>query len=79
MMTILYREGAVSFNRLKKIIEGSDGAVYAHLQKLEVASYIVQKKEIVGNKAQTVYSLSKEGKKQFRYYIKFLEQVVSEI
>jgi len=79
MMTIMYREGSVSFNRLKKLIDGSDGAIYTHLQKLEASQYITQKKELIANKAQTSYSLSKEGKKQFRHYLRFLENMVNQI
>ncbi len=76
MMTILYKEDSVSFNRLKKIMGGSDGAVFTHLQKLSEAGYINQKKEIVGDKAQTVYKLTKAGKKLFHNYMKFLEDTV---
>lgn len=78
MITILYREGTVSFNRLKKLIDGSDGAIYTHLKKLEEALYIKQKKEFVGNKPQTTYSLTAAGKKIFIQYISFLENIIHE-
>ncbi len=78
MMTILYREKRVSFNRFKKVIGGTDGAIYTHLQKLQDASYIDMKKEIVENKAQTVYNLTREGSKIFKDYLKFLENVVKD-
>lgn len=76
MMTVLYREKNVSFNRFKNIIGGSDGAVFSHLLKLEEAGYIDSKKEIIGDKAQTVYSLTKSGKKLFQSYMKFLEDTI---
>lgn len=76
MMTILYREKKVSFNRFRKLIGASDGAVYTHLQKLEDAKYIDQKKEIVGNKMQTVYFLTKTGMYVFKEYLVFLESVI---
>jgi len=78
MMTIIYREGEASFKRLKKVIGGSDGAIYTHLQKLLDTGYISQKKDIVGSKAQTSYSLTAEGKKMFVKYIKFMEKVIKE-
>ena len=77
IMTLLYREDMVSFNRLKKIIGASDGAVYTHLQKLQESDYISVKKDFIGNKAQTFYSLSKKGKALFQKYIKFLEGIIS--
>ena len=76
-MTIIYKEELVSFNRLKKIIGGTDGAIYTHLQKLQEAKYIAPKKNITGSKMQTFYYLTKQGKKQFLDYLNFLEEVVS--
>lgn len=77
MMTILYKEKNVSFNRFKKIIGASDGAIYTHLQKLQDAKYIDVKKKIIDDKAQTIYSLTANGKKIFKDYLKFLESIVS--
>jgi len=76
MMTILYKEESVSFNRLKKVIGGSDGATYTHLKKLEEAGYIDQKKEIIGSKVQTFYSLTGNGRELFQKYIRFLESMI---
>ena len=73
MMTVLYREGSVSFNRFKKIIGGTDGAVYAHAQKLLGAGYVSGNKEIAGNAVQTVYVLTQSGKQRFAEYLEFLE------
>jgi DNA-binding PadR family transcriptional regulator len=78
MMTILYREIRVSFNRFKKIIGATDGSIYTHLQKLQDAGYISQKKELTGNTVQTVYFLTRRGKELFQRYLRFLEEVVSE-
>ena len=77
MMTVLYQEKVVSFNRFKKVIGGTDGSIYTHLQKLIDAEYISQKKELVGDKAHTIYSLTRKGKKSFQDYLKFLETVIS--
>lgn len=78
IITILYREESVSFNRLKKILGVTDGAIYTHLQKLEEAKYIDLKKEIFGDRAQTVYKLTKGGKKLFQSYMKFLEGMIKQ-
>ena len=76
MMTVLYREGTVSFNRFKKIMGGTDGAVYSHAQKLLEAGYVSGKKEIAGNAVQTVYSLTQSGKQLFAEYLQFLENML---
>ena len=78
MITILYREANVSFNRFKKIIGASDGAIYTHLQKLQDAGYIGQKKEIVGDKMQTAYFLTASGRELFREYLDFLQTVIKD-
>lgn len=78
IVTVLYREKMVSFNRIKNIIGGSDGAVYTHLQKLQDSGYIETKKQITGKKAETFYSLSTEGKKIFQKYISFMEKMLLE-
>lgn len=78
IVTVLYREKLVSFNRIKNIIGGSDGAIYTHLQKLQDSGYIETKKQITGKKAETFYSLSSEGKKIFQKYISFMEKMLLE-
>ncbi|MQY76981.1 MAG: ArsR family transcriptional regulator [Spirochaeta sp.] len=78
MMTVLYQEGVVSYNLLKKVIGGSDGAVYSHVQKLLEAGYVTGKKEIAGNSVQTVYSLTESGKRLFTEYLQFLENILTE-
>ena len=77
ILTLIYKEELISFNRLKKLIGGTDGAIYTHLQKLQDAKYIAQKKNITGSKLQTFYYLTKQGKKLFRMYLEFLEDIVS--
>lgn len=76
IITILYKEGVASFNRIKTLIGGSDGAVFSHLGKLQESGYLVQKKEIAGNRAQTTYTLTKTGKKEFTRYLQFMSDLL---
>ena len=78
MITLLYKETYVSYNRFKKIISGTDGSIYAHLKKLIDAEYIQKKKELIGDSAHTIYSLTRKGEKAFMEYILFLENVIKE-
>lgn len=78
MMTVLYQEGVVSYNRFKKVIGGTDGAVYSHVRKLLEAGYVTGKKEIVRNSVQTVYTLTKSGKQLFADYLRFLENILTD-
>jgi len=76
LMTLLYREGEVSFNRFKAVLETSDGAMYGHLEKLIGANYISKRKMIIGTSLQTIYTLTDQGKKLFEDYLNFLSDVV---
>ena len=42
----------------------------------ETPGWYFRKKEIANNAAQTVYSITKEGKKIFKMYLEFLESIV---
>ena len=78
MMTILYQEGVVSYNRFKKIIGGTDGAIYSHVRKLLEAGYVTGQKEIADNSVQTVYTMTESGKQLFAEYLQFLENMLTE-
>jgi DNA-binding MarR family transcriptional regulator len=78
IMTVLYREDMVSFNQLKKIIGGSDGSIYTHMEKLIKAGYVEKRKELAGSSVQTVYKIMKEGRILFRDYLSFLEKMLHE-
>ena len=77
MVTIIFQKEKVSFNYLKKRIGGTDGSIYTHLEKLIKAGYVEKHKEIVGTGVQTIYQLTKNGKRHFKEYIDFLESVLA--
>lgn len=77
-MTILYREETVSFNQLKKLIGGTDGSIYTHMEKLIKAGYVEKRKELAGSSVQTVYKILREGKTLFKEYLVFLEKMLQE-
>ena len=76
MLTLLNQEGAASFNRFKQILGTSDGSVYTHLKKLVDAGYVKQRKQIATGKVETIYSLSAAGRKLFRRYLQFMEEIL---
>jgi DNA-binding PadR family transcriptional regulator len=76
MITLLHQEGWVSFNRFRKMLGGTDGSIYSHLKKLLNAGYIKQKRQIAGEKAQTIYALTSAGNKLFKDYLAFLEKLL---
>ena len=79
IMTVLYRESTASFKHLKSLIDVTDGALYAHLQKLINARYIRQKKLVKNESAQTFYFLTDSGRRVYRDYLRFLEELLTSI
>lgn len=76
ILTLLYREGRLSFNALKEALGGTDGAVYSHLEKLKQAGYVTRDKELIDGSVSSQYELTAVGRKEFKDYISFLEQML---
>ena len=55
MMTLLFREDSVSFNRLKALIGGSDGAIYAQTPTGGVETYTQDYPRQLGVEVQFKY------------------------
>jgi len=75
MMTVLYREDQVSFNRMKKLFDLSDGSAYSHLKKLVESDYVAAQRRLSGDRAETWYSMTASGRRLFRSYLDFLESI----
>jgi len=78
ILTLLYREGRLSFNALKDALGGTDGAVYTHLEKLKQAGYLTRDKELIDGNVSSQYALTAFGRDEFKAYIEFLERVLGE-
>jgi len=76
ILTLLYREGRLSFNALKEALGGTDGAVYTHLEKLKQAGYLTRDKEVIDGNVSSQYSLTDFGRTEFQAYIGFLEDLL---
>ncbi|MBI2426212.1 MAG: transcriptional regulator [Candidatus Hydrogenedentes bacterium] len=59
---LLARADALSFSRLKELLEESDGNLGAQLRKLEEGGYITVKKEFVNRKPVSWYALQESGR-----------------
>lgn len=79
LMTLLFREEMMSFQGLKTRLNLSDGALYAHLEKLVDAGYLAKRKEIAGLSVRTVYSLTEHGRNEFLEYLDFLQARIGEV
>ncbi len=76
IMSILMVNEDADFNRLKELLDVTDGNLASHLKALEKEEYILVQKQFIGRKPNTRYSATKQGKAAFRKHIEALEKLI---
>ena len=76
IMSVLVVNDQVDFNRLKALLNVTDGNLASHLKALEKEKYILMSKEFIGRKPNTKYRVSSSGKKAFEAHINALENLI---
>ena len=66
----------VEFSSLKEMLDITDGNLASHISALEKIEYLEVKKQFVGKKPNTTYSVTKLGKKAFNEHLDALEQLI---
>lgn len=74
---LLSSHDRLSFARLKELTAETDGSLGAHLRKLEDAGYARVKKEFVGRKPTSWYSLSPAGMGALAVHLQALTELLS--
>lgn len=77
IMSILMVNEYVDFNRLKELLEVTDGNLASHTKTLENAAYIKIEKSFIGRKPNTKYSVTKSGRIAFKKHIEALENLLN--
>lgn len=78
-MTALCTDGELDFTTLKKRLKVTDGSLGVHLQKLEEKKYITSKKEFIGRRPKTTYTLTSIGRKALIKYFDSMQQLIDSI
>jgi DNA-binding MarR family transcriptional regulator len=76
IMSVLAINDGLDFNRLKEILEVTDGNLASHMKALEQAEYVNVNKTFVGKKPNTTYTISTLGKNAFEQHLKALEALI---
>jgi predicted transcriptional regulator len=76
IMSVLMVNDSVDFNRMKELLQATDGNIASHVTALEKEGYIHVKKEFVGKKPLTTYSATKVGIKAFEDHLNALEEII---
>lgn len=75
---LLSRSDALSFVRLRGLVQETDGNLGAHLRKLEESGYIAARKEFVDRKPVTWYSLRAHGRKALLAHLDALAGLIAQ-
>lgn len=76
VITALQVEGPLDFTTLVKRFDVADGAMGVHLRKLEEAGYIACKRQFVGRRPKSTYSITAAGRRALRQYLDTMQQVI---
>lgn len=75
-MSILVVNENADFNRLKELLDVTDGNLASHIKALEKAEYVLVEKSFIGRKPNTTYTATNQGKEAFRKHIDALEKLI---
>ncbi|MES2285417.1 MAG: transcriptional regulator [Bacteroidota bacterium] len=76
IMSILMVNDWVEFSSMKEMLDITDGNLASHISALEKIEYLEVKKQFVGKKPNTTYSVTQLGKKAFNEHLDALEQLI---
>jgi DNA-binding MarR family transcriptional regulator len=76
IMSILMVNESVDFLNLKEMLQVTDGNIASHVTALEKLQYIEIKKQFIGKKPNTSYSVTNAGRKAFTEHLDALEKLI---
>ncbi len=76
IMSILMVNESVDFLNLKEMLQVTDGNIASHVTALEKLQYIEIKKQFIGKKPNTSYSVTNTGRKAFTEHLDALEKLI---
>lgn len=76
IMSVLMVNEWVDFTEMKTLLNITDGNLASHASALEKSEYIAVKKEFVGKKPKTSYSVTKRGRLAFKEHLSYLEKLM---
>lgn len=77
-MSALIVNESLDFTSLKESLDVTDGNLSSHIASLEEEGYVKVKKEFVGKKPQTTYSVTAAGRRAFTDHLDALEKLIKQ-
>lgn len=75
-MSALAVNDTLDFTALKEFLDVTDGNLASHMKALEKEEYVSVKKSFIGRKPNTMYYMTKQGKKAFEEHLVALENLI---
>lgn len=79
LFAYLYAHGEVSFTTLVEDLDVTKGNLSSHVQKLEDAGCVEEKKELVDDHPRTSYRLTDLGRSKFEAHVDTLEAIIGQV
>ena len=76
---LLSEHDAMSFSRLKQVLEESDGSLGTHLRKLEDGGYLGVEKSYRGRRPVTWYELTNRGRSRLKEHVQHLARLIERV
>ncbi|HUX95735.1 MAG TPA: transcriptional regulator [Bacteroidales bacterium] len=76
IMSVLMVNESFDFNSLKEYLDVTDGNLASHIKALEERGLIETKKQFIGRKPNTSYSITQEGIHLFKQHLNALENLI---
>lgn len=76
IMSVLMVNDSFDFNSLKESLGVTDGNLASHLKALEDKGLIETKKQFIGRKPNTSYSITEKGMDLFKQHLNALEGLI---
>ncbi len=76
VMSVLMVNEEVDFASMKEMLDVTDGNLASHVSALEKLAYVDVKKQFIGKKPNTTYSVTNEGRKAFNEHLDALENLL---
>ena len=79
IMSVLSVNETIDFVTLKELMDTTDGNLASHLNALEKNGLIAVKKQFIGRKPNTRYSITQRGSAAFKEHLEYLAKLIQQL
>jgi DNA-binding HxlR family transcriptional regulator len=77
IMSVLMVNDSFDFNSMKEALKVTDGNLASHLKALEEKGLIETRKQFIGRKPNTSYTITQQGVTLFKEHLNALENLIN--